>query len=82
MRFADQPLAVRFAVGLTLFNSWILFAEVVVDRHGLWRYLPYYRVGDPCAWDIFIAMAIGACILAASRRRRRDAVPGSAAPDG
>ncbi len=29
-RFANQPLAVRIAVGLTLFNSWILFAEVVV----------------------------------------------------
>jgi hypothetical protein len=36
---------VKLAVALTFFNSWVLFAEVVVDRQGLWRYMPGYRSG-------------------------------------
>jgi hypothetical protein len=47
----------KTAVILTLFNSWILFAELVIDRHGLAEYLPYYRVGCACVWDV-LALAV------------------------
>ncbi len=42
-----------------MFNSWVLFEETVVDRHGLWQYMPLYRVGLFCAWDI---LALGIII--------------------
>jgi hypothetical protein len=42
----------QFTVWLTFFNTWVLFEETIVDRHGLWAYMPYYRVGKLCAWDI------------------------------
>jgi len=29
------PLIVKIAVVLTFFNSWVLYAETLVDRYGL-----------------------------------------------
>ena len=46
------PGIARFAIVLTFFNTWVLFEETVIDRYGLWQYMPYYRVGMLCAWDI------------------------------
>lgn len=64
------PLIVHVAVGLTFFNTWVLFEETVVDRRGLWRYMPFYRVGDPCVWDVGVALLIVAGVWWAARRRR------------
>ena len=50
---------VKFAVWLTLFNTWVLFEETVVDRYGLWQYMPYYRVAKLCSWDIGVMAALG-----------------------
>jgi hypothetical protein len=46
------PGIVRFAVWLTFLNTWALFEETVVDRTGLWQYMPYYRVAKFCSWDL------------------------------
>lgn len=53
------PRIVRFAIWLTFFNTWVLFEETVVDRYGLWQYMPYYRVGKLCSWDIGAMALIG-----------------------
>jgi hypothetical protein len=55
----QTPGIVRFAVWLTFFNTWVLFEETVVDRYGLWEYMPYYRVGRLCSWDIGAMALIG-----------------------
>src|SRR5207244_8934093 len=51
----------------------VLFEETVVDRHGLWRYMPFYRVGLFCVWDAAV-FAITLLLLLASVRpfRHRD----------
>lgn len=49
---ADVPGIVKAAIVLTFFNTWVLFEETVIDRYGLWEYLPYYRVAKLCAWDV------------------------------
>ena len=46
------PGIIKAAVILTFFNTWVLFEETVVDRYGLWEYMPYYRVAKLCSWDI------------------------------
>ncbi len=46
------PVLVRIAVALTFYNSFVLFEELVVDRQGLWRYLPLYKSGKLCIWDL------------------------------
>src|SRR5205814_8612944 len=45
------PLIAKIAIGVTFINSWVIFEETVVDRHGLWRYMPFYRAGLCCVWD-------------------------------
>jgi hypothetical protein len=49
---ARVPGIVKAAVVVTFFNTWVLFEETVVDRYGLWEYMPYYRVAKLCSWDI------------------------------
>ena len=68
------PLIVKVAVALTFFNSWVLFEETVIDRHGLWRFLPFYHVGLFCAWDVLaLAVIIAAVAWAFLRIRQRNA---------
>src|SRR6266513_1277925 len=45
------PLIAKIAMAMTFVNTWVIFEETVVDRHGLWHYMPYYRVGLFCVWD-------------------------------
>ena len=55
----ELPGILKFAVWLTFFNTWVLFEETVVDRYGLWEYMPYYRVGRLCSWDIGAMALLG-----------------------
>ena len=73
VKFRQLPLLVRVAVGLTFLNGWVLFEETVVDRHGLWHYMPFYRVGLFCAWDVLALFAVAAGWWLASRARGRGA---------
>jgi len=67
------PLALiaKIAIAMTFINTWILFEETVVDRYGLWRYMPFYRVGLFCAWDAAV-FAIALLLLGVSMVRRRN----------
>ena len=65
------PLIVKIAVVLTFFNSWVLFEETVVDRHGLWRYMPFYKVGLFCVWDVLALLIIVPGVLFAFRKWRQ-----------
>ena len=29
--------------------------KFVINRHGLWRYMAYYKVAEGCAWDLAVA---------------------------
>lgn len=71
--FYQLPLWVRLAAALTLFNTWVLIAEFVIDRYGLDEYLPFYRYGDICLWDIAVIIGIAALFVRASRIPRDNA---------
>lgn len=58
LSFKQLPLIAKVAVGVAFLNTWVLFEEIVVDRQGLWRYMPFYRVGDFCVWDLTVAVLI------------------------
>jgi hypothetical protein len=68
---AGTPGIVKAAVILTFFNTWVLFEATVVDRYGLWQYMPYYRVAELCAWDIGALALITWLTFRALRRGRR-----------
>lgn len=38
--FGDLPWIVRIVLGLAVLNLWVSFEEFVIDRLGIWRYLP------------------------------------------
>ena len=68
LAFKQLPLAVKIAVGVVFYNAWWSIEEFVIDRHGLWKYMPYYKVANPCAWDLVVAVVISLAIWRASAR--------------
>ena len=68
----DPSFPVKLGVALSLFNAFVLFEETVVDRLGWWRYMPCYRVGRFCEWDvsaILIILAVSTVAYPESRAR-------------
>ena len=67
------PLIAKIAIAMTFINTWVLFEETIVDRHGLWRYMPYYRVGLFCVWDAAVlAVTLLLLLVSVARSRRRN----------
>ena len=67
------PLIAKIAIAMTFINTWVIFEETIVDRHGLWRYMPYYRVGLFCAWDAAVlALTLLLLFVSVARSRRRN----------
>jgi hypothetical protein len=62
------PLVVKIAIWVVFNNAWWSIEEFVIDRKGLWRYMPYYRVGNGCVWDLAVALIVGFAIWHASHR--------------
>jgi hypothetical protein len=52
------PTIAKVAVGIAFYDAWWSIEEFVIDRYGLWRYMPYYSVSDPCVWDLAVALLI------------------------
>ena len=66
-----SPLIVKVAIATTFINSWMLFEEIVVDRTRLWHYMPFYRVGLFCIWDILALTIILTVVFLGSLPLRR-----------
>lgn len=56
--FATLPGLVQFSCFATIFLGWILFAELIIDRHGYDHYLPFYRVGNLCPYDLAVVLVL------------------------
>ena len=78
--FHQLPLWVRLAAALTLFNTWVLIAEFVIDRYGLDEHLPFYRYGAICLWDIAVIIGIAVLFFRASRTPPDAAGPAGSSP--
>ena len=57
--FKSLPLIVRLSTVGNVFIAWVLIAEFVIDRYGLDAYLPLYRVGDVCVYELAV---IAGCV--------------------
>ena len=69
------PLIAKIAIAMTFINTWVIFEETVVDRHGLWRYMPFYRVGLFCAWDAAVLAITLLLLLVSVAPLRRHGAP-------
>src|ERR1700730_17783730 len=75
------PLIAKIAIATTFLNAWVIFEETVVDRYGLWRYMPFYRVGLFCVWDAAVfAVTLLLLLVSVVRSCRRDARAQSTTP--
>jgi hypothetical protein len=74
LRLSDLPLIVRVGVAFALFDTWVIFEEGVVDRTGLWRFLPGYVRARFCPWDLAVlGLALVPLVVLAGRGRRSNA---------
>jgi len=69
--FASLPGLVQFTSLATIFIGWVLLAEFVIDRHGYDRFLPFYRVGNFCPYDLGVLLLLGATWFVLRRSRTR-----------
>src|SRR2546427_4038421 len=75
------PLIAKIAIAMTFINTWVIFEETIVDRHGLWRYMPYYRVGLFCVWDAAVfGVTMLFLFMSVARSRRRDGTQSTTRP--
>ena len=75
------PLIAKIAIAVTFINTWVIFEETVVDRHGLWRYMPLYRVGLFCVWDAAVlAVTLLLLLVSVAPFRRRSGAMLSTTP--
>jgi hypothetical protein len=72
--FRQLPWAVRLAVGVAYYNAWVCIEEFIIDRNGLWKYMPYYRKGEGCVWDLAVGLIIAFGIWHFSTRAAPPAV--------
>ena len=80
LRTLRLPLIAKIAIAVMFLNTWVIFEETIVDRHGLWRYMPFYRVGLFCVWDAAVfAITLLLLVLSVARSRPGHA-PQSTAP--
>jgi hypothetical protein len=73
--FKELPLLVKAAVFVSFFTAWAMFEELVIDRYGLWRFLPFYTFGRFCAWDVLALVVIGSGLAWATLSPRSERAP-------
>jgi hypothetical protein len=73
LSFRQLPVVVKIAVGLVFYNAWWSIEEFVINRYGLWKYMPHYKVADPCVWDLAVGLIIVIAIWRASRQGKSQA---------
>jgi len=73
LSFRELPLTAKIAIGIAFNNAWWSIEEFVIDRSNVWRYMPDYRVGKVCIWDVSVALltVIGLWWLSKPRGPRR-----------
>ena len=69
LAFSDLPWVARGAVLATGFMAWILFEEIGIDRNGWDRYLPFYRLGKFCVYDLAMSIVLIAVFVMLNRRK-------------
>jgi hypothetical protein len=58
-------------LGLAAFNLWWSFKEFILERFGIWRFLPDYKFGRLCVWDLTVAVLIIGPVSWLSFKRRK-----------
>lgn len=74
LSFRQLPLIAKIAIGLVFNNVWWSVEEFVINRYGLWKYMPYYRVTGACLWDLAVALIVTVGLWRLSRAGASEAI--------
>ena len=55
-----------------LFSLWVIFEETVIDRQGIWKYLPGYEYGCFCLWDVVALIVISITVFKILQRKKEN----------
>lgn len=58
--FVALPFWSKLAIMLVPFMGWVMFAEFVIDRNGWDRFLPFYRFGQFCPYEVVVLSVLAA----------------------
>jgi len=58
LAFRELPFVAQLATMLTFYCVWVLIEELIIDRQGLYRYLPLYRFGQFCTYDAVVLVVL------------------------
>nr|WP_137677264.1 hypothetical protein [Parerythrobacter lutipelagi] len=70
--FVALPFWTKLAVMLVPFSGWIMFAEFVIDRNGWDRFLPFYRLGQFCPYEVIVLSILGLIWWRLEQRAKQD----------
>ena len=67
--FRQLPMIAKVAVGIAFLEAWVSLEQLVIEPTGLWHYMPFYRVGGFCVYDLTVAILVVAGLWRLSRQR-------------
>jgi hypothetical protein len=74
LRFRDLPLVVRVSSVASMMAAWVLFEQIVIEGLGIYPFLPYYRYGKFCPYDIAAGLSVATFWIVAHRSKGADPV--------
>ena len=69
LSLAELPVIAQFTIATSLFAGWVWIENYVIEPLGIWRFMPFYRYGRFCPWDIAAAVVILAMFVRSARAR-------------
>ena len=58
VKFSQLNITTRVMTCASMFMAWVLFAEFVIDRYGIYEYLPFYRFANVCPYELLVIAGI------------------------
>jgi hypothetical protein len=68
IHFRSLPTLAKFGIGAGIFLIWMVFEREVIERFGIYHYMPFYRVEGVCAWDVLVFVIISGSFIYMSKR--------------
>jgi hypothetical protein len=67
--FRQLPMIAKMAIGIAFLEAWVSLEQLVIEPTGLWHYMPFYRVGGFCVYDLTVTILVAAGLWRLSRQR-------------
>jgi hypothetical protein len=67
--FRQLPMIAKMAIGIAFLEAWVSLEQLVIEPTGLWHYMPFYRVGGFCVYDLTVTILVVAGLWRLSRQR-------------